>query len=464
MPIAPVVALLAMASQGPEPLHPVPSLNQLAWHELEYYAFVHFGPNTFSGLEWGHGTEDPKSFNPQQLDCRQWVHAFKEAGMKGVIITAKHHDGFCLWPSKLSTHTVAQSAWRDGKGDVLRELAEACREAGLKMGVYLSPWDRNHPQYGTDGYNDVFAGMLEEVLGHYGPLFEVWWDGANGEGPNGKRQAYDWQRFRRTVRRFQPKAVIFSDADDLRWVGNEQGYASETSWYTLNKEGLLPGTPRYAELGEGHERGTDWVPPECHVSIRPAWFWRASEDDQVKPVDQLMDIWYGSVGRGASLLLNVPPNEQGLISDADVRRLQEFAEARRREFERIERFKSATDDGAMSAHPASHAIDGRPETFWAAPEHARRAELRLGFAQEREVNLVSLGEPIALGQRVAGFRLYAWIGDQWKLLADGTTIGRKRLVRFKTVKTAAIRLSITRSLASPLISEAVATKTPEDPE
>jgi alpha-L-fucosidase len=288
------VLAAAWITAMPQINRPTPSLRQLAWHKLETYGFVHFGPNTFSGQEWGNGKENPNVFNPAQLDCNQWVSAFKAAGMKGIILTAKHHDGFCLWPSKFSQHTVSQSPF---KRDVLKELAEACKKQGLKLGVYLSPWDRNHPTYGTAAYNDTFVGMLDEVLTQYGPIFEVWFDGANGEGPNGKRQVYDWKRYIDTVRKHQPNAVIFSDAGpDIRWVGNEQGVAPDTCYATLNRDRYTPGTSLYKELGEGVANGTHWVPAECDVSIRPGWFWRATENGRVKTGAQLEDLYYQSVG------------------------------------------------------------------------------------------------------------------------------------------------------------------------
>ena len=321
-------ATLAGLAVTVEPVAPVPTAAQLAWQRQELHAFVHFGPNTFSGAEWGTGREAPTVFNPTAFDARQWVRAFKAAGFTGVVITAKHHDGFCLWPSRLSTHTVAASPWKDGAGDVLRELSEACREEGLGFGVYLSPWDRNHPAYGTPEYNEVFAGMLEEVLGHYGPVFEVWFDGANGEGPNGKRQEYDWPLFISTVRRLQPKAVIFSDAGpDIRWVGNERGEAPLTVWSMIDRSRYEPGTPLSDELGEGTRFGHDWVPAECDVSIRPGWFYRASEDSRVKSAGRLVSLYEQSVGRNCTLLLNVPPDQRGLLAAPDVASLDRLSTA-----------------------------------------------------------------------------------------------------------------------------------------
>ncbi len=288
-----IVALLAAGCMGkaPEPYGAIPSENQLRWHELEYYMFVHFGPNTFTGQEWGSGEEQPDVFNPAALDCRQWAATARLAGMKGIIITAKHHDGFCLWPSRYSTHTVRESAWQNGKGDVLKELSSACREYGLKFGVYLSPWDRNHPAYGTPGYNQVFAHMLEEVLTGYGDVFEQWFDGANGEGPNGKKQEYNWPLFFETVKKLQPEAVIFSDGGPgCRWAGNEKGYAGETNWCTLNANRVFPGYPNFEELTTGHEDGTHWVPAECDVSIRPGWFDSPATDNQINSLAELIEI------------------------------------------------------------------------------------------------------------------------------------------------------------------------------
>jgi len=261
-------------AQALSPFGAVPSTSQLNWHAMEYYMFIHFGPNTFTNKEWGHGDEDPNVFNPTQLDCRQWAATAKQAGMKGIIITAKHHDGFCLWPSHYSQHTVRESRWKDGQGDVLRDLSEACKEHGLKFGVYLSPWDRNHPDYGTEKYNQTFVSMLREVLGNYGEVFEQWFDGANGEGPNGKKQVYDWKLFNGAVYALQPEAIIFSDGGPgCRWVGNENGFAGETNWCTLNANKVYPGYPHAEELTPGHEGGTVWVPAECDVSIRPGWFY-----------------------------------------------------------------------------------------------------------------------------------------------------------------------------------------------
>ena len=304
-----VVAASCKEGKAPEPYGPLPTAAQLEWQKMEYYMFVHFGPNTFTDSEWGTGEEDPDVFAPTALDCNQWARIAREAGMKGIIITAKHHDGFCLWPSKYSRHTVAQSAWRDGQGDVLRELSDACARYGLKFGVYISPWDRNHPAYGTEQYNEVFAGTISEVLSEYGDVFELWFDGADdrqGDAPS----TYRWKYFNATATTIQPDVVIFSDVGPgCRWVGNERGYAGETNWSRLDVDGFAPGrlSPSWDTLNTGNVHGSRWLPAEADVSIRPGWFYSPSTDDRLKTVDELMDIYYASVGRNANLLLNVRP-------------------------------------------------------------------------------------------------------------------------------------------------------------
>ncbi len=411
---------------------PLPSARQLAWHGMNYYAFVHFGPNTFTDKEWGDGLENPKVFAPTDLDTDQWVRTFKDAGMSGVILTVKHHDGFCLWPSKYSTHTVREA----GQTDVLKALSESCKKLGLKLGIYLSPWDRNHPKYGTAEYNDIFVNMLEEVLGgKYGDVFEVWFDGANGEGPNGKKQVYDFARFNATVRKLQPKAVIFSDAGpDIRWVGNEAGYAGETNWNTIDRDRYVPGTPLYEELTEGKEGGKDWVPAECDVSIRKGWFWRASEDVTVKSPEKLMDIWLGSVGRGSNLLLNVPPDRRGLISEVDRTALLRFKESR-----------ANYSDSPLNGTYSPAAQNNR----WILRDNEIKAE----FGGEVTMRSVVIGEDIALGQRIAEWRLSGQSGDgSWAEVARGTTIGYHRIIQLKNVSVKSLKFEVIRSLDTPVLN------------
>lgn len=455
------LALSVMATDGadpgaPAPLAPLPSPAQVAWQRMEMNAFVHFGPNTFTSAEWGSGREDPVIFNPTAFDARQWVRTFKSAGFKGVIVTAKHHDGFCLWPSMHSTHTVAKSPWRGGAGDVLRELSDACREAGLRFGVYLSPWDRNHPSYGTPGYNQVFAAMLEEVLGHYGPVFEVWFDGANGEGPNGKRQVYDWPLFHATVRRLQPDAVIFSDAGpEVRWVGNERGEGSLTSWSLVDRDRYVPGTPFSDELGEGTRLGHDWVAPECDVSIRPGWFYRPSEDARVKSGQALFSLYEASVGRNCQLLLNVPPDTRGLIAEADVRALADM----RARIDAV--YGQSLTSGARVEADASRggpfaparAVDGDDATYWAAPDDRRSGVLTLSLPAPMTFDRVVLQEPMALGQRIATFEVEAETDGGWTRIATGTTVGHKRILPVPQTTASRVRVAIHDARATPLVAE-----------
>jgi alpha-L-fucosidase len=423
---------------------------------MEMNAFVHFGPNTFTSVEWGSGREDPAVFNPTDFDARQWVRVFKDAGMKGVILTAKHHDGFCLWPSKHSTHTIARSPWRGGTGDIVRELSEACREAGLKFGVYLSPWDRNHPTYGTEAYNRVFVAMLEEVLGQYGPVFEVWFDGANGEGPNGKRQVYDWPLFHATVRRLQPDAVMFSDAGpDVRWVGNERGEGSPTSWSLVDRDRYVPGTPLSDELGEGSRLGRDWVAPECDVSIRPGWFHRPSEDARVKSPETLFRLYEASVGRNCLFLLNVPPDTRGRIADPDVRALGGMRAAIDRVYgTNLAAGATASADAVRDdAWAAARAVDGDASTYWAAPERRTSGVLTIAVPAPVTFDRVVLAEPIALGQRVAAFELEAETNGRWSRVASGTTIGYRRILATPATTATRVRLTIHDARAAPLVSE-----------
>lgn len=446
--------LIMTGINPPKPCNPVPSRPQIAWHRAEYTAFCHFGPNTFTGEEWGHGTEDPKMFNPVDFDALQWAKTFKEAGMTGIIITAKHHDGFCLWPSKQSKHTVRESSWQRGEGDVLRELSKACKEFKLKFGVYVSPWDKSHPDYGTPKYNEVFAETLKEVLTNYGPIHEVWFDGANGEGPSGKKQVYDWPLFHSVVRKYQPNAVMFSDAGPgVRWVGNEDGYAGETCWAMIQGKRYVPGTPLYKELTEGSENGEDWIPAECDVSIRPGWFWKSSQDKEIKSVEKLMDIWYGSVGRNGHLLLNVPPNNKGLISEVDAQRLMEFRKAREQAMPKdLARGKVASSDSSRGVgFEASRVCDGKANTYFAAPDGYKQAEVTLSFERAQKINAVSLAEYIPLGQRVKRFEIDAFNGA-WKTVARGTTIGNKRILRFPPVALTRLRVRILDSRACPTIS------------
>lgn len=443
----------ACGAQSIGPVGAVPSPSQLKWHEMEYYMFIHFGPNTFTNKEWGHGDEDPKVFNPSQLNCDQWVTIAKRAGMKGIIITAKHHDGFCLWPSKFSAHTVRESAWKNGQGDVLKELSEACKKEGLKFGVYLSPWDRNHPDYGTEKYNQTFVSMLREVLGNYGEVFEQWFDGANGEGPNGKKQVYDWKLFNSTVLEYQPSAIIFSDGGPgCRWVGNEDGFAGETNWCTLDGSKVYPGYPNYKELTTGLEGGGDWIPAECDVSIRPGWFYSPETDGKVKGVKKLAEIYLGSVGRGGNLLLNVPVDRRGLIAKEDSSRLMEFRSWRDQSFGRNLTAGAKITGAARKGYGAGNLNDQKSSTSW-SPADGQPGQITIQFPKETNFSCVVLQETISLGQRIRSFLIEVEDKNGFKEVARQTTVGHKRIILFPRTTSKQIRITILESRATPTLSE-----------
>src|SRR5438128_6336931 len=406
---------------GPSVPHPqggevLPSPAQLAWQRDELAMFLHFGVNTFTDREWGDGTEDDAIFNPAGLDARQWARAARAAGFRVMILTAKHHDGFCLWPSAVTTHTVAHSPWRGGKGDVVREFVDACRVEGLRPGLYLSPWDRNAPVYGdSPRYNDFYVGQLTELLTRYGPIAEVWFDGANGEGPNGRRQVYDWPRVFGLVRRLQPRAVMFSDAGpDVRWIGNENGVAGDPNWSTVNPDTVpYPGASSKAiaaMLQHGDPHGTVWRPGETDVSIRPGWFYHAAEDERVKSLDRLTEIYFDSVGRNSKLLLNVPPTRDGLLHATDVSRIAAL-------HERL---------GALFAEDLAAR---KPLAWRATGPHMAAAELDLG--RTARVGIARLEEDIEHGQVVARYTVAGSDGGAWRAIARGQTIGYRKLDRFE---------------------------------
>jgi alpha-L-fucosidase len=463
-----VFALLLPACyevKPPEPFGPVPSERQLAWHEMEFYMFVHFTVNTFTDKEWGYGDEKESVFNPSELDCRQWARVAKEAGMKGIIITAKHHDGFCLWPSAFTEHSVKNSPWKEGKGDILKDLRQACDGYGLKMGVYLSPWDRNSAVYGTPEYLTYYRNQLKELLTNYGNLFEVWFDGANGgDGYYGgaretrhidNKTYYDWPNTHKIVRELQPGAVMFSDAGpDVRWVGNESGLGSLTNWCLLKKDVMYPGGDFAKILGEGNEDGNYWVPAEVDVSIRRGWFYHSNQDSFVRSPENLLDLYYSSVGRNSNLLLNIPPDRRGLLDENDVKSLLAFKELLVKEFS-LELAKgkmvSATNTRGKE-YSASNVNDGNPETYWTTNDKQTKSDLIIDLGTETEVNRILLQEYIKLGQRIQEFRVEAFVNDGWKQLIDGTTIGYKVIRKFPVIKTSRIKVIFSKSKASPVIS------------
>ena len=441
---------------------PVPSPAQLAWQRDELALFLHFGVNTFTDREWGDGTEDPRIFDPSALDARQWTRAAKAGGFRTLILTAKHHDGFCLWPTETTAHSVRSSPWRDGRGDVLREMVDACRAEGLGVGLYLSPWDRHEPSYGdSPRYNDLYARQLTELLTRYGPLVEVWFDGANGEGPNGRRQEYDWPRVHRLVRELQPNALIFSDAGpDIRWIGNERGTAGDPNWCTVDPATVpypgMSGDHIIRALQHGDADGTVWRPGEADVSIRPGWFWHPAQDDAVRSPDDLLELYFSSVGRNAGLLLNVPPTTRGLLHDTDVRSLATFG-SRLRDLYALDLAQGAraTASGAADrSRSAGRVIEPDPDTYWEPPAQGdgSAAWIELEWARPVSFDVVCVQEAIAHGQHISEHSLEAWDGRGWTPLTRGLTIGYKRLHRVPVVTTTRLRLTITSSLSSPRVA------------
>ena len=431
-----------LAAFAPQASRPVPTRAQLEWQKDEIALFLHFGVNTFTDREWGDGKEDPAIFNPTKLDTRQWARAAKAAGAKAMILTAKHHDGFCLWPTKTTTHSVASSPFRGGKGDVVREFVDACREFNLKAGLYLSPWDRNAAVYGdSPKYNEFYRTQLTELLTQYGRIDEVWFDGANGEGPNGKKQEYDWPATWSLVRKLQPEAVMFSDAGpDVRWIGNENGVAGTTNWSTVDPDVVkVPGVSGPAVtkmLREGDPNGSAWRPGETDVSIRPGWFYHPADDAKVRSVDNLVNLYFTSVGRNSKLLLNVPPTRDGLLHDIDV--------------ERLAGMRKKLNELFTIAAPAREAGERAKMTIVTRGDDARAGslmEIAEDFGRERRITISELREDIAGGQSVAGYRIEGSIDKMtWQALATGTTIGYCKLDRFPPATVRYIRTIITSAV------------------
>jgi alpha-L-fucosidase len=437
----------------------------MRWQEMEYYAFIHFSLNTFTDQAWGYGDEDLNLFNPEKLDTRQWARICKEAGMKGIILTAKHHCGFCLWSTGTTDYSVKNVPWKNGKGDVVRELADACKEYGLKLGIYVSPWDRNHPDYGKPEYINVFREQIKEVLTNYGDVFEIWFDGANGGdgyygGANETRKIdrttyYDWQPTYKMIRNLQPNIVIWNDGGDradLRWVGTEEGNVGETNWSLLDDTGEV----NWGMLHYGLETGNAWVPAEVNTSIRPEWFYHPAEDDQVKTVSQLMDIYYKSIGRNATLLLNFPIMPNGLIHPTDEKRALEFAKAVQESFEvnlaENAKAKASNVRGNSLKFDETKAIDGDNNTYWATDDSITNASLTIDLGKPTLFNRFMAQEYIRLGQRVKNFMVEALVDGNWIIVKEGTTIGYKRIIRFTSVKASKVRFTITASKSCPVIS------------
>ncbi len=442
-----------------------PSPRQLAWQQREIGVFIHFGMNTFTGGEWGNGQEDPRRFNPTALDCRQWAEVSRDLGAKSIILVAKHHDGFCLWPSRFTEHSVKASRWRNGQGDVVKELADACREFGLKFGIYLSAADLHHPAYGIDheAYNTYYKNQLRELLTGYGEISEVWFDGAS---PHQRRQKYDYTGYYALIRKRQPNAVISIKGPDVRWVGNEAGQARESEWSVIP----LPTPPEQYDWRDlqGPDLGSrqrlqgakylHWYPAQADVSMRPGWFYRRSEDRLIKSLRQLTDIYYGSVGRNAALLLNLTPDQRGLIPELDAQRAKEFGDKIRATF--------ATNLLAAARVAASNAnrqdartgpaklTDGDLGTYWQPDDWSGPAELTFALEKPVSFNRIMLQENIALGQRIERFGVDAWIENGWREIGGGTTVGYKRLLRLRSaVTTERLRIRIPEARVAPTLAE-----------
>jgi alpha-L-fucosidase len=439
-----------------------PSKRQLEWQQTEFYAFVHFTVNTFTDKEWGDGTESPEIFNPVKLDARQWCKAIKAAGMKGLILTCKHHDGFCLWPSRFTNHTVAASPYKDGKGDIVREVSEACSEFGLKFGVYLSPWDRNSQLYGQGKpYDDFFVNQLTELLSNYGKVFSVWFDGACGEGPNGKKQVYDFERYYKVIRDLQPDACISVCGPDVRWCGNEAGHCRKSEWSVVpartKDTEIIKERSQHEDSEEFRQRKISasdedlgsrailenendliWYPAEVNTSIRPGWFYHEYEDDKVRSLEELTNIYFNSVGGNATFLLNIPPTREGLFHKNDVARLQELGDFLRNEF----------------ANPIKE-LDKKEiklNTTSETDSYTIRIDLPLS-----KIKYIIIQEDIEKSQRAESFEVLAKnSSEKYETLFSGTTIGYKKIIRFeKPLNTDSLIIKITSCRCKPEIKKIV---------
>jgi alpha-L-fucosidase len=455
--------------EAPAPLSPVPTEAQLRWHEMETNAFIHFTINTFTDKEWGFGDENPGLFNPDSLNVDQWIATLKKAGFKGIILTTKHHDGFCLWPSQFTQHSIKNSPYKKGKGDLVKEVSEACRKHDLKFGIYVSPWDRNHPEYGRPPYLEYYRNQLTELFNNYGPVFEMWFDGANGGDGyyGGKRETrkingatyYEWPRTLDLVRQISPDVLFFSDAGPhIRWVGNEKGIAGITNWNSITPDTLYAGKARIESLLQtGSENGTHWIPAEVDVSIRPGWFYHQKEDSLVKTPENLFEIYLTSVGRGSTLLLNVPPDKRGVIHEKDVEVLASWRKLIDEAFSN----NLATDPVEVAAssyrgdHPdyaPNNVTDGNPETYWTTNDGVKNAYVDVTLKEPVQIKYIVLQEYIKAGQRVKAFQVEIREEDKWRKIAEGTTIGYKRILKVDPVNAKEVRVTINDSKACPMIS------------
>ncbi len=459
--------LLRSQPLPPQPVYPIPTEAQLAWHRMEMNAFIHFTTNTFTDKEWGYGDESHLIFNPTAADPDQWMRILKENGFKGIILTAKHHDGFCLWPSKYSNHTIAQSPYSKGKGDIVGETSLAAQRHNLRFGIYLSPWDRNRADYGLPEYITYYRNQLRELLTGYGPVFEMWFDGANGgKGYYGgknveivvdKKNYYDWPTTLKIAHSIQPDMLFFSDAGpDIRWLGNEKAIAGETNWNTINADTLYAGKEGIGEiLTSGAEDGRQWIPAEADVSIRPGWFYHPNQDSLVKTPEQLFDIYLTSVGRGAVLLLNIPPDRRGLIADPDIESLRGFTQLLKqrlgKDLVRGATVSASNYRGNHQEYAAQQVIDGKQDTYWCTDDDVIQSEIVIQLNEDKVLNFISLGEYIRLGQRIRAFEVDIKDKGNWVTVVHGTTIGYKRILALNGCITRAIRIRILDAKACPII-------------
>lgn len=462
-------ALGGCQSQPPDiPLNDVvPTAAQVEYQRMEFIGFVHFTVNTFTDREWGYGDESPDLFQPMEFDPGQWASVAAEVGMKELILTAKHHDGFALWPSAHTEHSVASSSWRNGEGDVLREFVTAAREHGVRVGFYLSPWDRNHRDYGRPAYLTYFRNQLRELLTEYGPVTEIWLDGANGGtghygGADEERRIdretyYEWDETWAFIKSLQRETLLFSDAGpDIRWIGNEHGFAGETNWSTINTEGIVVGAADGDYLNTGDPEGKQWVVPLCNTSIRPGWFYHPAEDEVVKTPQDLLEVYYRSVGRNCVLLLNVPPDRRGLFHENDVAVLREFRRILNETFARnLAAHRPVEANSMRGADPhfdPSNVVDDDLDSYWAAADGTQQATLEIDLGEPTYFDRIMLQEPIRLGQRVAAFSIAARINERWRTVASGTTIGYKRLLRIDGVESDRVRIEIVWANNVPALS------------
>jgi alpha-L-fucosidase len=468
--LVPCLLMIAVFGQpAPKPYGPLPSKGQLQWQETGMYCIIHFGPDTYTDKEWGYGDEDPKIFNPSGFSATQIVGALKAGGFKGIVVVAKHHDGFCLWPTKTTDHNISKSPYKNGKGDILAEYRAACDKLGIKMGVYCSPWDRNSALYGSKAYvTAIYRKQLAELYSNYGRLFIVWHDGANGgDGYYGGAEEvrkidsstyYGWDTTWNIARRLQPDAVIFGDVGpDVRWVGNEQGHAGETCWATYTPHapdsGKMPGngyTKDY-EGTEGQRDGKYWMPAECDVPFRPGWFYHKSQDGMAKTADSLLNLYYKSVGRGACLDLGLEPDQRGLLNNDDVNKLKEFGNILRATFSlNLAKGAKLTASNIRGGNAAKfgprNLLDNDRYSYWATDDRVHLPQLTLELNKHKTFNVIRLRENIKLGQRIDEVAVDAWENGKWQQIGKATSIGGNRLIRLDhDITTRKVRLRITKA-------------------